>query len=57
MEHKYIKYKTKYLELKNDNMLMDGGGKSNVKEIYFIRHGQTICNKQGKNNDKKLISN
>ena len=48
MEHKYIKYKTKYLKLKNDNMLMNGGRKSSVKEIYFIRHGQTIWNKQGK---------
>ena len=48
MEDKYIKYKTKYLELKNDNMLMDGGAKTSVKEIYFIRHGQTIWNQQGK---------
>jgi len=48
MKQKYIKYKTKYLELKNNNMLMDGGAKTSVKEIYFIRHGQTIWNQQGK---------
>ena len=47
-EKKYLKYKTKYLKLKNDNMLMNGGRKSSVKEIYFIRHGQTIWNQQGK---------
>ena len=48
MEQKYIKYKTKYLKLKNDNMLMNGGRKTSVKEIYFIRHGQTIWNQKGK---------
>jgi hypothetical protein len=28
MEHKYIKYKSKYLELKNNNIIQTGGDSS-----------------------------
>lgn len=43
---KYIKYKEKYLELKNNinNNLQSGGGKN--KEIYLVRHGETEWNKK-----------
>jgi len=41
---KYIKYKTKYIQLTNDNL--QEGGNTN-KEIYFIRHGETEWNKKG----------
>ena len=30
MEHKYIKYKTKYLELKNNNFIQTGGNKQMI---------------------------
>ena len=39
----YVKYKKEYLDTK-----MYGGKKSSIKEIYFIRHGQTLWNQQGK---------
>ena len=39
--HKYIKYKSKYLKI------IKGGGKI-IKEIYFIKYGQTLWNQLGK---------
>jgi broad specificity phosphatase PhoE len=42
---KYIKYKTKYLELQNTNNQIGGNFD---KEIYFIRHGKTFWNELGK---------
>ena len=45
-ENKYVKYKTKYNKLLKDNMI--GGNKDDMKEIYFIRHGQTLWNELGK---------
>lgn len=48
-DKKYIKYKIKYLQLKN-NLIATGGSKTkdNTKEIYIIRHGETEWNKLGK---------
>jgi len=59
---KYHKYKIKYLELKNNQMI---GGSINdgdkIKHIYLIRHGETEWNakglSQGKENDIELNSN
>ncbi len=42
-KNKYIKYKAKYLNSKNNQT---GGAK--LKEIYFIRHGETEWNVLGK---------
>ena len=47
---KYIKYKTKYMQLKNDIKTKQNfkGGSNDIKEIYIIRHGETEWNKLGK---------
>ena len=45
--HKYQKYKTKYLNLSKCINVLQGGGFSN-KEIYIVRHGQTLWNQLGK---------
>ena len=37
MEEKYIKYKTKYLELKNNNNLSGGGKKKNKILFLFFK--------------------
>ena len=36
MEEKYIKYKTKYLELKNNNIIQKGSGKRNNKILFLF---------------------
>ena len=38
MEHKYIKYKTKYLELKNNNLIQTGGDNSKSLNIVILHH-------------------
>ena len=46
-QHKYIKYKTKYLDLKENNQT--GGAKNNQIDetiIFIIRHAQTDFNKK-----------
>jgi broad specificity phosphatase PhoE len=52
--HKYFKYKNKYLDLKNNNMI----GGNHTQEIYFVRHGETEWNNlglsQGSKNDIEL---
>jgi hypothetical protein len=38
MEHKYIKYKSKYLELKNNNIIQTGGDSSKFLNIVILHH-------------------
>jgi len=41
MEHKYIKYKSKYLELKNNNIIQTGGNKQMIiheKKIKVVEY-------------------
>ena len=38
---KYLKYKTKYLHLKNN---IEGGGKDEIIKIIFVRHGEATHN-------------
>ena len=45
MENKYIKYKTKYLKLKNNTVLI-GGGKKNNKILFLFFNGGGLSEKQ-----------
>jgi hypothetical protein len=38
MEEKYIKYKTKYLELKNNTFIQTGGDSSKSLNIVILHH-------------------
>jgi hypothetical protein len=38
MEYKYIKYKTKYLELKNNTFIQTGGDSSKSLNIVILHH-------------------
>jgi hypothetical protein len=46
MEDKYIKYKPKYLELKNNNIMQTGGGKRNNKILFLFFNGGGLTKKQ-----------
>ena len=46
MEHKYIKYKSKYLELKNNNIIQTGGNKQMIiheKKIKVVEYDKKLC--------------
>ena len=46
MENKYIKYKTKYLELKNNNIIQTGSNKKNNKILFLFFNGGGLTEKQ-----------
>jgi hypothetical protein len=42
MDYKYIKYKTKYFELKNTNINNQFGGLADKKDLQFILFGDVM---------------
>ena len=56
MENKYIKYKTKYLELKKNNNNLSGG-KTNNKILFLFFNGGGLSEKQWYNHPYKSYYN